>query len=171
MKKILETERLLLREFDLDDAEFIVELLNSPGWHEFIGNKKVRTAENAKKYLENGPLKSYRENGFGLWMVELKFVGVPIGTCGLIKRDSLDDVDIGFAMLPDFAGIGYGFEAASATLNYAKNKIGLKRIVAITLEKNTASIKLLEKIGLSYEKMVNGLDPDTEELKLFGIDF
>lgn len=170
-KKILKTERLLLREFDLNDAEFIVELLNTPTWIRFIGDKNVKTPDDACKYLENGPLKSYRKDGFGFWMVELKFIGVPIGLCGLIKRETLDDVDIGFAFLPDFAGLGYGYEIASATLGYAKDNIGLKRIVAITLENNVASIKLLEKIGLKYEKMVEGAGSNNEELMLFGVDF
>ena len=168
--KILETERLVLREFDLDDGEFIVELLNSPGWIEFIGNKNVKTLEDAQKYLENGPIKSYGEAGFGLSMVELKFVGVPIGMCGLIKRDTLDDVDIGFAMLPEFAGMGYGSEIAAATLEYAKTDVGLKRVVAITVENNDASIALLRKIGLRFEEMIDFGDDD-EKLMLFGIDF
>ena len=170
MKKILETERLRLREFDLDDGEFIVELLNSPGWIKFIGNKNVKTREDAKKYLENGPLKSYRENGFGLSMVELKFIGVPIGMCGLIKRNTLDDVDIGFAMLPEFAGTGYGSEIASATLEHGRKEHGLKRVVAITVRHNKASIALLEKIGLKFERIVDQPDED-EKLMLFGINF
>jgi len=148
MKKILETERLILREFDLDDAAFIVELLNTPGWIKFIGNKNVNSPEEAKAYLQNGQMKSYELNGFGLSMVELKYVGVPIGMCGLIKRDRLDDIDIGFAMLPEFAGTGYGHEIASATLDYAKSELGLKRVIGITDRENKISIRLLEKIGL-----------------------
>ncbi len=169
MGKILETERLLLREFDTGDAEFIVELLNSPGWLKFIGNKNVHTKNDARNYLENGPMKSYRENGFGLSMVELKFIGVPIGMCGLIKRETLDDVDIGFAMLPGFSGKGYGYEIAAATLNLGKNKFGLKRVVAITVENNDASIGLLNKLGLKYQKMI-GLPNDAEDLMLFAIN-
>jgi len=169
-KKILETERLILREFDTGDAEFIVELLNSPGWLKFIGNKRVKTLEDARAYIENGPIKSYAENGFGLSMVELKFVGVPVGMCGLVNRDTLDDVDIGFAMLPEFAGTGYGFEIAAATLEYAKTSVGLNRVVAITLEHNRASIALLEKIGLKFERLID--DPVADEkLMLFGINF
>ena len=169
-KKIIETERLVLREFDLEDAEFIVELLNSPGWLKFIGDKKVSSLEDARKYLERNLLKSYKTDSFGFWMVELKFISVPIGLCGLIKRETLDDVDIGFAMLPDFAGLGYGYESAKATYDYARDEVGLKRIVGITLENNTPSIKLLEKIGLKYEKMIDGAN-DAEKLMLFGVDF
>jgi len=170
MKKILETERLILREFDLDDAAFIVELLNTPGWIKFIGNKNVNSPEEAKAYLQNGPMKSYELNGFGLSMVELKYVGVPIGMCGLIKRDTLDDIDIGFAILPEFAGTGYGHEIASATLDYAKSELGLKRVIGITGRENKISIRLLEKIGLEYERMTS-LPKDKNEILLFGINF
>lgn len=170
MDKILETERLLLREFDVGDAEFILELLNSPGWLKFIGNKNVHTIDDARNYLETGPMKSYLENGFGLSMVELKFIGVPVGMCGLIKRDTLDDVDIGFAMLPGFSGKGYGYEIAAATLKLAKDQFGLKRVVAITVENNDASIGLLNKLGLEYEKTIE-LPRDDEQLLLFGANF
>ncbi|NNF00552.1 MAG: GNAT family N-acetyltransferase [Pyrinomonadaceae bacterium] len=169
-KKILETERLILREFDLDDAEFILELLNSPGWLKYIGNKKVKTINDAKSYLSEGPVKSYAENGFGLSMVELKFIGVPIGMCGLVNRDTLDDIDIGFAMLPDFAATGYGSEIALATLEYGRDQLGLKRIVGITVKDNKASIALLEKIGLKFEKMID-IPEDNEKLMLFGVNF
>ena len=170
VKPILETERLLLREFDLDDAEFILELLNTPTWIKFIGNKNVKTLSDAKKYLENGPIKSYQENGFGLSMVELKFVGVPVGMCGLVKRDTLEDVDIGFAMLPEFAEFGYGFEIASATLKHARVNLRLQRIVAITVDYNEPSIRLLKKIGMAYENRIT-IPDDDEELLLFGVNF
>ena len=170
MKKILETERLILREFDLDDAEFIVELLNTPTWIEFIGNKNVKNLDDARKYLENGPLKSYKENGYGLAMVELKFVGVPIGMCGLVNRPTLDDVDIGFAMLPEFAGLGYGYEVAQATLDNARAELSMERIVAITVPHNKASIALLKKIGMEFEEIIE-IPEDNEKLMRFGIDF
>ena len=169
-KKIIETERLVLREFDLKDDEFIVELLNSPTWLKYIGNKNVNNSDDARKYIEDKFIGSYRENGFGFWMVELKFISVPIGLCGLIKRDTLNDVDIGFAFLPDFAGNGYGFESAYATLEYAFKELGLKRIVAITLESNTASIGLLNKLGLKFEKMTNQGGDNNEELMLFSVN-
>ncbi len=168
--KILETDRLILRRFHLEDAEFIVELLNTPGWIKYIGNKNVTSLVEAREYLEDGPLKSYRENGFGLWMVELKFVSVPIGMCGLIKRDTLNDVDIGFAMLPEFAGLGYGHEAASETLEYGREKYGLRRVVAITVEYNVASIRLLEKLGLKFERKIR-VPNDDGELLLYSVDF
>ena len=151
-KLILETERLTLREFNLNDAEFILTLLNTPSWLEFIGDKNVHSLEDAKMYLEEGPTKSYDKNGFGLWLVSLKEDDSSIGMCGLISRPTLNDIDIGFAFLPDYSGMGYGFEAASATMEYGKNRLGLDKVVAITDPSNVASIKLLNKLGFHLEK-------------------
>ncbi len=168
MSQILETERLILRELTRTDADFIITLLNSPGWLQFIGDRNVRTPEEARTYLENGPMRSYRVNGFGLWLAALKSTKTPIGMCGLIKREGLDDIDIGFAFLPEFSGQGFGSEAAFATLEYGQNILHLKRIVGITNPDNIFSIKLLQKIGLTFEKRIK-LTPESEELLLFGI--
>ena len=168
MTKIIETERLLIREFDLDDVEFIVALLNSPAWLQYIGDRGVKNIEEAKSYLLNGHMESYRVNGFGLWMVELKDGSVPIGMCGLIKRDVLDDIDIGFAFLPQYIGKGYGYEAAAPTMAYAKKPLGLNRIVAITDPANIHSISLLKKLGMEFEKMVAPYNE--KELMLFAIE-
>ena len=154
-KKILETERLILREFSIDDAEFILTLLNTPGWLEYIGDKNVRTLEAAVNYLEEGPIKSYIENGFGLWLTSLKNNSTPIGMCGLVNRESLDDIDIGFALLPEYSKLGYGYEIAYATINYANHVLRLDKVVAITDSNNIPSIKLLNKIGLQFEKTLN----------------
>jgi len=160
---ILETARLALREFTLQDAAFIIELVNTPGWIAFIGDRNIHTREAAEAYLANGPLKSYANNGFGLSLVALKESGVPIGMCGLIKRDTLEHVDIGFAFLPAFEGNGYGYEIASATLQYARETLQLPKIVAITVPYNERSIRLLEKIGLVFDKKI--IPPgDDEEL-------
>src|SRR6201986_3267525 len=121
MNYILETERLRVREFTLNDAAFIIELVNSPGWLKYIGDRNIKTDDKAKEYLQNGPLKSYAENGFGLSMVELKSDGTPVGMCGIIKRVALEHADIGFAFLPQYMGKGYAYEIASATLLFAKN--------------------------------------------------
>ncbi len=160
IKKILETERLVLREFNLTDSEFIYNLVNTPNWLEFIGYKNVRTIGDAAQYLQNGPIKSYHENGYGLWLVQLKSTGTPIGMCGLINRETLEDIDIGFAMLPNYSGMGYGFEIASATMSYAKNILKLNKIVAITSPNNIVSIKLLNKIGLQFEKTLELAEDD-----------
>ena len=162
---ILETERLLLREFELTDAKFILTLVNTPGWLEFIGDRNIKTEAAAVTYLQSGPMKSYRENGFGLWMVEKKD-GTPIGMCGILKRESLDHPDIGFAFLPEAMGMGYAFETASATMRYAKTRLHLQTILAITVPKNKKSIRLLEKIGLSFVQTT--FSPiDHEALMLF----
>jgi RimJ/RimL family protein N-acetyltransferase len=151
-KSILETERLRLRPFTLADSKFIIELVNTPGWLEFIGDRNIKTVEQAKEYLTNGPLKSYELNGYGLSMVEMKHDGTAIGMCGIIKRELLDNPDIGFALLPAFFGKGYAYEIANATMGFAKNTLKLSPIYAITLPNNISSIKLLEKIGLKYSK-------------------
>ena len=169
--QILETDRLILRHLSLDeDAEFILQLVNEPSWLKFIGDKSVRTLEDARAYILNGPLEMYSRLGFGLYLVELKEAGVSIGMCGLIKRDSLADVDIGFAFLPQYWGRGYAYEAAAAVLAYGRNAHDLKRIVAITSVDNDSSVRLLEKLGLSFEGMVK-LTNDSEEIRLYGANF
>ena len=152
MRKILETQRLILREFNLDDAPFILNLVNAPNWLEFIGDKKVKTNQDAINYLKNGPLKSYLDYGFGLWLVQLKGSKTRIGMCGLVNRETLENIDIGFALLPEYSKSGYGIEMASATLNYAQNILKIDKIIAITDAKNNSSIRLLNKIGLIFEK-------------------
>ena len=164
MKYILETERLRLREFTLDDSQFIIALMNSPGWLRFIGDRDVRTIEQAEQYLENGPLRSYRQNGFGLSMVELKEYAVPLGMCGMLQRATLDTPDIGFAFLPEHSGKGYAFEIASAVMTHAKNNLGLSRISAITVSENDRSISLLEKLGMMYRGKFSFLGSEGELL-------
>ena len=168
--KILETERLILRQLRLDDAEFIFELLNDPSFIQNIGDRNIRTVDNARSYIANGPVASYAKHGFGLYLVVLKETAESIGMCGLIKRDGLEDVDIGYALLPSYWSKGYAVEAAQATKAYAKDVIGLKRIVAIVDPANAGSIRVLEKIGLRFEKWVR-LSEDDIELKLFAFDF
>lgn len=168
MKKIIETERLILREFNANDSKFILDLLNTPAWIKYIGNRGVHSIEDAQSYIMNGPAKSYETNGFGLWMIELKSTGTAMGMCGLIKRAGLEDIDIGFALLPGYEGKGYAYEAASATMDFARKK-DIPRVVAITLEHNENSIRLLKRIGLQFEKMIT-LPGDDEELMLFGVN-
>lgn len=167
--KILETERLLLRQFSTDDAEFILELLNEPSFIQNIGDRGVRTLADASSYILNGPVASYSQNGFGLYLVALKETSESIGMCGLIKRAGLDDVDIGYAFLPEFWSKGYAVESALAVKAYAKNAIGLHRIVAITDPANAGSIRVIEKIGLKFERMIK-LSDDDIELKLFAVE-
>ncbi len=149
---VLESERLALRRLTPEDAPFILELLNDPLFLRFVGDKGVRTLAEARRYLEEGPLASYAQHGFGLFLVTLKDGGAPIGMCGLLKREVLEDVDVGFAYRPEFGGRGYATEAARATLHYGLTVLGLKRIVAITAPDNEGSMSVLRKIGLRYEK-------------------
>ncbi|WP_226604049.1 GNAT family N-acetyltransferase [Bacillus cereus] len=162
---VLKTERLNLRWLDIKDAPFILDLVNDPAWIQFIGDKGVRNLEDAKNYIVNGPIDMYNKLGFGLYLVERKEDLTPLGMCGLIKRDSLEDVDIGFAFLETFRSKGYGYESASAIIEYGVQKLGMKRIVAITSIDNIASGKLLEKVGLRLEKIISD---SGEDLKLFG---
>ena len=167
---ILETDRLIVRRLELDDAEFILGLLNEPSWLRFIGDKGVRTLDDARDYILNGPVDSYRRFGFGLFLTQQKSDGTPIGLCGLLKRDVLPDVDIGFAFLPAFWGKGYAYEAAAAVLEHGRTALGLNRIVAITNPDNESSIRLLEKLGMRLDGTAR-LSDAGPELRLFARDF
>ncbi len=163
---IIETDRLILRKLGVDDAEFILDLFNQPSFIHYIGDRGVRTLEDAKRYILAGAVTSYERFGFGLYLTLLAEGQIPIGICGLVKRDSLKDADVGFAFLPQYWSKGYAFEAASAVLVYARNTLGLKRILGITTPDNQGSIRVLEKAGLKFEQMVR-LSEDDVELKLF----
>ena len=167
MKTIAETERLSITEFTPDDAGFIMELVNTPTWLENIGERNVKSEKDAIKYLEKGPFKSYDEFGFGLYRVGLKESNLPIGMCGLIKREMLQDVDIGFAFLPAYEGKGYAYESAKAVLDHAR-QLKLPRIVAITIPSNQKSSKLLLKLNMKFETMVH-FQGEEKELMLYSI--
>jgi ribosomal-protein-alanine N-acetyltransferase len=167
MTSICKTERLVIRKFALEDAPFILELLNTKGWLEFIGDRNIKTLEDARNYIVNIPFYMYEKLGFGPYLVKLKDADLPIGMCSLIKRDILEDVDIGFAFLPEYAGKGYAFEATLATLHYSKKILGIHRVIAITNSNNNNSIHLLKKLGLDFEKTIK-LPGEAEELLLFG---
>jgi RimJ/RimL family protein N-acetyltransferase len=167
--KVLETERLILRQFVPADAAFILELLNEPSFIQNIGDRGVRTLSDAERYIETGPIASYARNGFGLYLVLLKDSYESIGMCGLIKRDSLDDVDVGYAFLPRYGSKGYAIESVLAVLEFAKNSVHLQRVVAIVDPNNQGSIRVLEKAGFRFEKMVR-LSADDIELRLYAIE-
>ena len=167
--KTFQTERLILRPMTEKDADFILELLNDPSFIRYIGDRKVRDLDGAKAYITNGPVASYAQNGFGLYLVELKGSGESMGMCGLIRRNTLKDVDIGYAFLPKFWSRGYAFEAAGEMKRYAQEELQLKRLVAVVDPENPASIRLLEKLGMKFERMVR-LSPDDIELKLFAVE-
>ncbi len=167
--KVLETERLILRRFVREDAAFILQLVNEPSFIQNIGDRGVRSLSDAEKYLENGPLSSYARNGFGLYLVQLKESGESIGMCGLIKREVLEHVDVGYAFLPKFWSKGYAIEAVRGILQYAEQIIRLNHLVAIVDPNNQASVRVLEKAGFQYEKMIQ-LSADDIELKLFALE-
>lgn len=153
MHTILETPRLVLRQLELNDAPFILELVNDPAWLQFIGDKQVHDLEDARNYLRTGPLDMYARLGFGLYLVTLT-AGTPIGICGPIKRDALPDVDLGFALLASYRGRGFAREIAAAVLDYTRDALGLLRVLAITSPDNVRSISVLETIGFTYEQTV-----------------
>ena len=163
---IAETERLTISKFTINDAPFFLELVNTPHWIKYIGDRNIKTIADAEQRIINGHIKSYETHGFGFYKLNLKENNNPIGTCGLIKRDTLEHVDLGFAFLPDYEGKGFGFESSKAILKVAKDQFKLETILAITLAANKPSINLLEKLGLSFQKKVKPFDDD-EELLLF----
>ena len=160
------TDRLNIRELTTDDAPFILRLLNEPSFIHFIGDKGVRDIEAAREYIRNGPIASYQQHGFGLYLVTRKTDDLSLGICGLLKRESLSHVDIGFAFLPEFWNKGYAFESASAVMDYGKDVLKLTRIVAITNKDNDASAKLLEKLGLRFDRLIR-LSNEQDETRLF----
>ena len=163
---VVETERLVLRRLSTGDSGFILELVNEPSWHKYIGDKGIHTIEEAENYIRKGPLEMYARLGFGLYLVETRAGAEPIGICGLIKRETLEDVDLGFAFLPRFWGKHYAFESASAALSYGKKVLGISRIVAITSQDNHRAVNLLESLGFRFERTVR-LNAAGEELKLY----
>ena len=152
---VIETERLALRELEPQrDAEFILALLNEPGFLRNIGDREVRTREHAERYIADVFTRSYADNGFGLYAMERREDGAPVGICGLVRRDWLEDVDIGFAVLERWYGRGYASEAAAATVRWAREALGVERVVGIVSPGNEASIAVLKKLGLRFERLV-----------------
>lgn len=163
---VIETARLRLREMGGDDAGFILEVLTDPDFVANVGDRGVHDLPAARRYIAEGPADSYARYGFGLYLVELLPDGAPLGICGLLRRDSHPDVEIGFAFVPRARGQGYALEAARATLAFAQDTLGMTRIVALTAPNNHASIRILESIGLRFDRMVR-LTPDAGERRLF----
>jgi len=160
------TERLSLRKLTFKDAEFIFELLNDPDWIRYIGDRGVRTLDDAQAYIRKGPMTMYDKHGFGLYLVEVRETGKAVGLSGLLKRDALDDVDIGFAFLPSARGVGYAREAARAVIEEASTHHRLRRLAAITSVDNDSSIRLLEREGFRFEKLLT-MPGESEPVKLF----
>jgi ribosomal-protein-alanine N-acetyltransferase len=157
---IAETPRLRIRELTVEDAGFILGLVNEPSFLANIGDKGVRSLEDARRFILEGPWASHRDRGYGQFMVELKDDGVSIGVCGILFRDALDLSDVGAALLPDYWRQGFAYEAACAVMDYGRTTLGLEMIVGLTSEENIPSIKLLEKLGMSFDRIVKMSDDD-----------
>ena len=170
MTRILQTDRLNLRLLEEGDAEFYLRLVNQPGWLRYIGNRGVHTVEHARLAIAQGPLAMLSRHGFCLYLAERRDTEEPLGICGLIKRDTLPDVDIGFAFLEEHCGRGYAWESASAVLEHGRRVLGLRRIVAIVSPENTVSIGLIKKLGLRFETQTR-LTPDAPAVDLYALEF
>lgn len=160
---VLETERLSLREVELADARFMLELLNSPGFLENIGDRGVRDEDQARAYIEERVLGSYRDHGFGMWLAVQKADGAPVGLAGLVRREGLDTPDVGYAFIQKVWGRGYAQEAAAAVLAHAQGPMGIPKLAAITTPENFASMAVLRKIGFIYQGMIQlpGIDRES----------
>jgi RimJ/RimL family protein N-acetyltransferase len=157
---IAETPRLRIRELTVDDAAFILGLLNQPSFLENIGDKGVRDLEDARRFILDGPWARHRDCGYGQFMVELKDGGAPIGVCGVLYRDTLNVSDVGCAFLPAYWRQGFAYEAATAVMEYGRSKLGIEKTVGLTSKDNLASIKLVEKMGMKFERIVMMSDND-----------
>ncbi len=166
---VLETERLVLSRLSYDDCEFIYELLNEPAFKRFIGDKNVGSLDDAHEYLKNGPIGSYEQHGFGMFLVRARDGGEPLGMCGLVKREQFDDPDVGFAFLRRHWAQGYALESARAILDFGKKQLGLPRIIAVVDPKNSASVRLIEKLGLGFEAMVR-MDGDSFDIRMYATE-
>lgn len=167
---VIETERLNLRELTEADAAFVLEILNDPGFVRFVGDRGVRTLEEAARYIDGRFAESYRRHGFGLWLVETKEEKSPAGICGLLKRGApVPGVEVGYAFLPPFRSKGYAFEAASATAAYARHALGLGRLYAVVNPDNAVSVRVLEKLGMKFESAVR-LSGEELDVNLYSTD-
>ena len=166
---VIATERLRLTRLSYDDCEFIFELVNEPSFKRFIGDKKVNNLDDARAYLRNGPIGSYAEFGFGLFLVSLQETGYPTGISGLIKRDEFADPDLGFAFLKRHRGRGYAFESSQAVLDFGLSELGLQRIIAMADPENERSTRLLRKLGMAYESKVR-MPGDDFDIDLYAIE-
>jgi RimJ/RimL family protein N-acetyltransferase len=170
MTRILETPRLVLREVGRSDASFILELMNERAYLEKIGDRGVRTTEDAQAYIDSRYTANYQRLGYGLYLAETKADGIPIGICGFVKREMLEHADVGFAYLEKFRAQGYGYESASAVLEHGRDALRFSRVLGVTSKTNPGSIRLLEKLGLSYVRSIS-LPGYAEESLLFSRDF
>ncbi|HEY2846196.1 MAG TPA: GNAT family N-acetyltransferase [Pyrinomonadaceae bacterium] len=162
---IVETERLVIREIIEDDAAFMLDLLNTPSFIKYIGDRGVRSVDDARTFIETRYRQSYRDHGYGLFAVDLRTDGTPVGMCGFVRRDSLPGPDIGFAFLAEHERKGYGFESAAAVMKYGRDTLGFSELYAITSLDNDTSGRLLTKLGFEFSKLIE--TPEGETIKLY----
>jgi RimJ/RimL family protein N-acetyltransferase len=162
----IETERLFLRRVTLDDSDLMLAVWNDPAFVRNVGDRGIRTTEQAHDAMQAGALKLYEDYGYGPYSMVLKSNGSQIGICGLFKRENLEDPDIGFAVLPEFCSRGYAGEAAFAVLAHARDDLGIRKVTAIVSPTNAPSIGLIEKLGLAFETMI-AMPGDDEEISLY----
>ena len=163
---VLETERLLLSRLSYADCDFIVELLNEPAFQRYIGDKEVRSRADAREYLRKGPIGSYERHGYGMFLVRSRSDNAPMGMCGLVKRKEFDAPDVGFAFLRRFWASGYAAESATAVLEYGKNVLSLPRIIAMVDPNNGASVRLVAKLGMTFETMVR-MPEESQDINMY----
>lgn len=164
----LETRRLLLRRITLDDAGFMLSIWNDPAFMKYVGDRGIRSVAEAQRAIQEGAFHLYEEHGYGPYCMSLKSDGTAVGICGLFRRDNLDDPDIGFAVLPDYCGLGLAGEAAAAVVAHARDDLGIEYLTAIVSPENTASIGLIEKLGLTFERAITMPD-DEHPISLYGM--
>jgi RimJ/RimL family protein N-acetyltransferase len=163
---VIATERLELRQFNEDDAAFILRLVNEPTFLRYIGDRGVRSLDDARRYIGEGPVAGYACHGHGLLCAVRKTDGLAVGMCGVLKRDALPEPDLGFSLLPEHWSQGYAFESATAVMIHAREVLGLGRILAITTVDNQPSMRLLGKLGFRFDRLITTGD-DPTELRLF----
>lgn len=166
MKIVMNTERLTLREIELEDAPFIFELMNEPPWIQFIGDRGIRTLADARGFISDRLRPSYSRDGFGFWLVELAADPTPLGICGLIKRPGLEYVDLGFALCERYWGKGYARESSEAVIDFAREQAGLEHLAAIVNPDNDRSARLLESLGMEFQEIIQ-LEGEDIDLRLF----
>ena len=164
----IDTQRLQLRQLTLADASLMLAVWNDPAFIRFVGDRGIRTLDDAREAMSAGALKLYKDYGYGPYGVVLRGKGTPIGICGLFRREDLDEPDIGFAILPGYCGNGYAYEASVAVLQYAREELGIPRITAIVSPDNKASVGLIRKLGLRFERM-HRMAGDEEDVAIYGI--
>lgn len=168
-RHMLETERLRLSQLTYDDSEFIRGLVNEPSFKRYIGDRGVRTIDDAREYLRKGPIGSYENHGFGLYLVSLRDDDTPLGICGFVKREEFDHPDLGFAFLQQYWENGYAYESSIAAIEHARKDLGFSHIIAMADSDNGSSLRLLEKLGFLFEKMIR-MPGESEDICRYALD-